>query len=298
MISIIIPHYNQPQSLEKCLASLISQEVAGRRVEIIVVDNGSDQLPSVIVEKFPGVILLFEPTPGPGPARNMGAKAAKGEFLAFTDADCYVDHGWLNAAAAHLTISDIVGGDVQIGHIDANRPTIWEAYESIYGYRQAEYIAREHFSATCNLAVRASVFADVGGFAGIGIAEDMDWGKRATAKGYVINYAPDMLVYHPARSSFAELRRKWDRLTGHQFNDHLLRRFGRLKWVVRTMAMLASPLWEIGHVVTSDRVKGGIRGRILAYVGLVRVRCYRFSIMSKLIFAKSGDAMAGQWRKG
>jgi glycosyltransferase involved in cell wall biosynthesis len=155
-ISVIIPHLNQPDMLARCLSSLVS----GSRQpdEIIVVDNGSNVLPTSVCDSFSGVRLLVEPTPGPGPARNTGVGASQGEVLAFIDADCIADRDWLTTATAEMAdpAAMILGGDVRISCADPKRLTVLEAYESIYAYRMDRYIAREGFTGTGNLVVRRS----------------------------------------------------------------------------------------------------------------------------------------------
>lgn len=88
-VSVIIPHLNQHEALTRCLASLAGQGAA----EIIVVDNGSRAPLDDVMAAFPDVRFLREPTPGPGPARNLGVMHATGEVLAFIDADCRAEKG-------------------------------------------------------------------------------------------------------------------------------------------------------------------------------------------------------------
>ena len=213
-VSVVIPHLNQAQALARCLASL----AAGTEVpdEVVVVDNGSHELPVAVCEAT-GARLLQEPTPGPGPARNRGAATTTGEVLAFIDADCLADPRWIAAIRAGFAdpAAEILGGDVRIAYTDPERLTLLEAYESIYAYRMDIYIRRDGFTGTGNLAVRRPVLEAVGPFAGLGVAEDIDWGKRATAAGHRITYVPEMRAYHPARTSFSDLLRKWDRHTAH-----------------------------------------------------------------------------------
>jgi glycosyltransferase involved in cell wall biosynthesis len=90
-ISVIIPHLNQEDFLERCLASLADQTIGDVKIEIIVVDNGSRRLPGDVVGRFPGVRLEQELTPGPGPARNKGIQVSSAPVLAFIDADCIAD---------------------------------------------------------------------------------------------------------------------------------------------------------------------------------------------------------------
>ena len=294
-IAVVIPHLNQPAMLARCLASLR----AGRRQpdEIIVVDNGSAVPPQAICDAVPGVKLLHEAQPGPGPARNLGVKAAMGEVLAFLDADCLADPAWLAEAATALADPQamILGGDVRIAWADPARLTMLEAYESIYAYRMDRYIAREGFTGTGNLVVRQGVLDKVGPFAGIGIAEDRDWGQRATALGFVIRYVPDMKVYHPARQTFAELARKWDRQTAH---DYVKARgaSGRLRFALKALAMAPSPLVELPRLLTSDRIHG-FRSRALAFGALTRIRAYRAGLMLRLLAGADPDTLSGRWNR-
>jgi glycosyltransferase involved in cell wall biosynthesis len=296
-LSVIIPHLNQPEALGRCLSSLMRGD--RKPDEVIVVDNGSVQLPEAVCATYPDVRLLQEATPGPGPARNLGVAHATAPVLAFIDADCLADPGWLAAAARRMSDpqTQILGGDVRIAYEDPAHLTVLEAYESIYAYRMDRYIAREGFTGTGNLVVRRTVIDAVGPFGGLDVAEDRDWGQRATAQGYVIRYAGDMKVYHPARKSFAELRQKWDR---HMAHDFILARrsgAGRVKWAIKTVAMGLSPLAEIPRVLASDRVSGPV-ARLRAFAGLARIRLYRAGRMAWLLAGGSPDRLAVQWNRG
>ncbi|MFN3937736.1 MAG: glycosyltransferase family 2 protein [Gemmobacter sp.] len=294
-ISVVIPHLNQPDALRRCLASI----AAGRRKpdEVIVVDNGSTERPDSVCAQFPDTTLLSELTPGPGPARNRGAAAASGNILAFIDADCTADPGWLEAAEAALRDPEVtvIGGDVRIALSDPARLTVLEAYESVYAYRMDRYIAREGFTGTGNLVMRRRVLDEVGPFAGLGIAEDRDWGQRATSRGYRTVYLPAMRVYHPARNDFADLFRKWDRHVAHDFAA-LSGPTGRMRWVAKMLALVVSPVAEIPRILTCDRISGP-RSRALAFAGMVRVRLYRARVMFWL--ARGGDpaALTGGWNR-
>jgi GT2 family glycosyltransferase len=302
VVSVIIPHLNQPEGLRACLESLARQAFDQRRVEIIVVDNGSRQPPVDVCSGFEGVRLLDEPLPGPGPARNRGVCASRGEFLAFIDADCTADPGWLAAIVAALTprsgpgSSMVIGGDVRIARRDPGRATMLEAYESVYAYRQEDYIARQGFSGTGNLAMARQVYDAVGPFCGVERAEDRDWGQRATRAGYSIRYVPDMIVYHPARQSFAELCTKWDRHVSHDFATAAPGLAGRLRWLARAAAVAASPLLEAPRLLASRRVETS-RERLLAAGVLVRIRLYRAGCMLSALRGGTGTQASRQWNR-
>ena len=296
-ISVVIPHLNQPQALARCLQSLAD----GRRRpdEVIVVDNGSRAMPEATVAAHPGARLLFEPESGPGPARNRGIAAATGEVLAFIDADCFADPGWLEAVEATFADpeAEILGGDVRIAMGDPARPTMLEAYESEYAYRMDRYIAREGFTGTGNLAVRRTVLDAVGPFAGLAVAEDRDWGQRATAAGHRIRYVAAMRVYHPARTDFAGLAAKWDRQSAHDFVAARERPLGRLRFTAKALAMGVSPLAEVPRILRSDRIQGG-KARLLAFRGLARIRLHRAWAMARLLAGTDPAQLSGAWNRG
>lgn len=283
LISVIIPHFNQEDHLQTCLSVLHAQRGFTAAIEIIVVDNASRRMPEAICTAWPDVMLLSERTPGPGPARNTGAAAAKGDVLAFIDADCYAHPDWLHYIEQAFAGPDtqIIGGDVQVGYADPNHPTFLEPYEAIYSFRNKEHIA-EGFSGTGNLATRPSILRDVGPFAGIGIAEDRDWGFRSKALGYRTDYIASMIVYHPARKSFSELTQKWDRHIAHDFEEKQSGALGIAKWIGRTIAVSGSPLFEFRTVLTSPRV-AGLGQRVTAFICLCAVRLYRGYAMTRIL---------------
>jgi hypothetical protein len=133
--------------------------------------------------------------------------------------------------------------------------------------------------------------------ADIRIAEDRDWGQRATAMGYRIRYVPQMRIYHPARRDFAQLTKKWDRHMGHDFAEACDAPRGRLKFLVKTLAMAPSVLAELPKVLASDRVEGaGNRWRAL--MGLTRIRLYRARRMAWLVLGGDPAKLSGAWNRG
>lgn len=296
LISVIIPHLNQPEYLSKVLAALSSQRGFQGRFEIIVVDNGSNEMPIAICDGWPETQLLQELSPGPGHARNLGIKTAKGEILAFIDADCVAHENWLSSIEntfRDLNIS-VIGGDVRVPFEDKSRPTLLESYERIYAYRNRDYIA-SGYSGTGNLAMRRPAFDRVGPFGGIEIAEDRDWGRRARALGVETHYVPEMIVYHPARKSFLEMQKKWDRHIAHDFSD-VVTPAKQARWIVRSFAVCLSPIGEIPRILFSDRVKGA-KQRMLALFCLLRIRIYRFRKMLAVLWSGDGRLMSGAWNR-
>lgn len=275
--SIIIPHLNQPDALARCLESLVAQQCSDGPLEIIVVDNGSRTSPASLASQFPQVRWHSESEPGPGLARNCGVKAARADRLLFIDADCRADPLWAQAALAGLAAAGanaVCGGDVRIDVADPAKLSAIEAYESIFAYRQQQYIAREGFSGTGNLAMHRSVFVAVGPFGGIGIAEDRDWGQRARAQGFVTHYVADMIIYHPARRDFGELTEKWRRHIAHDLARYRSEGRSAIGWHARALLMILS-IGPHAMTVLASRRLHGLRSRALAIWTLARIRLFR-----------------------
>ena len=109
MFSIVIPVYNAKASLERCVDSWLCQ--TRKDLEIILVDDGSSdgsgELSDRLAENLDGrVRVIHQENSGVSAARNAGIRAAKGEFLLFTDSDDYVEPDYLEKMAALQENSD------------------------------------------------------------------------------------------------------------------------------------------------------------------------------------------------
>jgi GT2 family glycosyltransferase len=215
--------------------------------------------------------------PGPGQARNCGVQHARGEFLAFIDADCRADPNWLSTICRALRSAPegtVLGGDVRIWRANRETFTAIEAYESVFSYRFKLYIEHHGYCGTGNMALHRTDFEKVGPFAGIQFAEDVEWGQRARAAGLRFRYVPEMIVFHPARGSLRELYSKWRRHIQHAFNAAQRKTGWRVYWIARAAAVLFSPVADSVKVFTSDRLHG-VSPRLKALVVLAAVRACR-----------------------
>ncbi|MCV9967054.1 glycosyltransferase family 2 protein [Pararhizobium sp. BT-229] len=298
-LSVIVPHLNEPEDLRRCLRSLNAQRESGISFEIIVVDNGSKEMPKAACSDVPDLRLEREMVPGPGPARNLGASVARAEVLAFIDSDCIAQPGWAHAIVALMTERpdiDLVGGDIGVLMVDPRRPSAIEAYESIYSYRARDYVERYGFAATGNMAVRAQVFRTVGPFGGIGTMEDTEWGQRATAQGKRIAFLPEARVLTPSCKTFAELACRWDRHVAHEFRKVSGSRTAMLGWLAGCTAVVVSPLAESFRILRTDRISGA-RNRLLALVCLTRIRLHRAWRMLDLALHGDAGRFVERWNR-
>ncbi|HEY2835927.1 MAG TPA: glycosyltransferase [Rhizomicrobium sp.] len=280
-VSVIVPHYNDPEGLEICLAALGRQTFPAERVEIVVADNNSPQGIAAVEKIVAGrarVVTVIER--GAGPARNGGAAASRGELLAFIDSDCRADPIWLAQGIKALDHCDIAGGSVDVLVKDAQRMTAAEAFECIFAFNMERYVKEKGFVGSGNLFCRRAVFEAVGPF-GIGVSEDVDWSHRATAKSFRIGYAPLARVGHPARRSWSELKRKWERINLETYGLVMRRPFGRLSWLKTFLLLPLSALAHTPKVLASGQLNG--QQKLAALGMLYRLRLWRMVDYGRLL---------------
>jgi glycosyltransferase involved in cell wall biosynthesis len=216
-ISIIVCTFNRSHAITKCLDSIAASLAAAAPVEgeIVVIDNASTDDTSAIVKKwaencaFP-VQALYEPKQGVSAARNNGIRAARGELLVFTDDDCHLSKNHVMDALRY-DAADIVpvlrGGRVELGDktdlrvtiLDAPEPRRWQRLES-GKYKPIG----SGFILGCNMTMRRALAERIGffderigpGTAIISAGEDTDYIFRAYNANVIIEYVPDMTVFH------------------------------------------------------------------------------------------------------
>jgi glycosyltransferase involved in cell wall biosynthesis len=99
-VSIIVPVYNGSRTIDALLTSLLALDYPADRCEILIVDNRSTDDTRERILRYPVTLLEETGIQGSDAARNRGIEAAKGEILAFTDADCVVEPTWLKRLLA------------------------------------------------------------------------------------------------------------------------------------------------------------------------------------------------------
>ncbi|MGC6401646.1 glycosyltransferase [Sphingomonas sp. FW199] len=273
-ISVIIPHYNDPVRLDRCLASLDQQSVDRSRFEIIVADNRSPVGEAVVAAAIAGrATLVFADEKGAGPARNAAVAASTGRILAFIDADCVADPDWLAAGEAALSRHDLVGGRMIVFTESGGRPTPAEAFELVFAFQNEAYVRDKGFSVTANLFTTRAVFDAVGPFRN-GVSEDADWCHRARDLGYRIGYAADARVSHPARTDWPELERKFKRINAEMHQLLMGRPGGGWRWAAQCVIL---PLSIPAHAVRVLRAPtlNGVDERLAALGMLARIRMWR-----------------------
>ena len=279
-VSVIIPHFNDLANLDVCLDRLARQDYDPDRFEVIVADNNSACGLAAVAELAGGrARVVAAPEQGAGPARNAGAAASGGDVLAFIDSDCVPALDWISKGAAAILDADFIGGRVDVLPTNPQRLTPCEAFEMVFAFDFESYVRRKGFTGSGNMFVRRVVFEAVGGFRKT-VSEDMEWSHRAVASGYLLDYAPQVIVGHPARRDWSELTAKWRRLVSEGFAYHRQRGGTRAGWLLRATAVALSPLPHAAKVIGSGKPLTPW-DRVNAIGVLIAIRLYRALMMAK-----------------
>jgi GT2 family glycosyltransferase len=212
VISVVVPTIGRPRYLENCLAALAASELAPERFEVVVVDDSRDpEIERVAEAASVGARVVRPSRTGPSGARNAGADAARGEFVAFTDDDCEPSPGWLPALDRALAANPgaAVGG-VTVNGVPAD--TSAAASQAVVDAVCAQFNrdpAAPRFFASSNVAFPVVEFRAVGGFdERFRYAEDREMCERWLRTGHRFAHAPEALVVHMRTMTLREFWRQ------------------------------------------------------------------------------------------
>ncbi|MGE0518962.1 MAG: glycosyltransferase [Candidatus Binatia bacterium] len=201
-ISVVICAYNAERTLEACLRSL--RELRYDNFESILIDDGSTDRTAEIAARFPELRVLSQPNRGLSLARNAGIAAARGDIVAFTDADCVVDPDWLSYLAHGFESSGFVavgGPNLPPRESERTAACVAAAPGGPTHVLLDDQIA-EHIPG-CNMAFRREVLQRLGGFDGLfrAAGDDVDVCWRLQNEGHTIGFNPAATVWHFRRNT-------------------------------------------------------------------------------------------------
>lgn len=266
-VSVIIPVFNDLKRLQICSTALENQTYPQDYYEVIVVDNGSNESLESGVKQFKQVRLAYESCPGSYAARNRGISLAKGEILAFTDADCIPARDWLATGVKRLLSTPncgLVAGRINTFFKNRDRPTPVELYDSVSFFNQKQYIEEQNYGATANLFTYRSVFERVGLFnSQLKSGGDKEWGARVFDRGYSLVYADEACVAHPARYSFGQMYRKIARIRGVGYEQTRATK-PLLIYLLTTLSHLKPPVRSAGRKLRQLSEEGKLKNAFQA----------------------------------
>ncbi|MFH1480894.1 MAG: mycofactocin biosynthesis glycosyltransferase MftF, partial [Pseudomonadota bacterium] len=205
-VSIIIPVRNRAEAITACLQSLKRLDYPGEKLEVIVVDDASDDHTPEVVSTFPVQLISLKEHRQASFCRNLGARRARGEILAFLDSDCTADPSWLKELIPAFTDpSNGAAGGLVDSYFSEKGLDRYEKVKSSLNLGSWPKSSREDkrffYLPSCNLLVRRSLFQKLGGFnEAMVVGEDVDFCWRLQDQGHHVEYRPVGRVYHQHRN--------------------------------------------------------------------------------------------------
>lgn len=283
--SVILCVRNGAATIAEQLGALAAQDYAAPW-ELVVVDNRSTDETVAVVRgwetRLPGLRVVAAPErPSLAYARNVGARAAQGAFLAFCDADDVAAPGWLGALAGGLRQADLVGGRLELELLNGELARHWRGTSEDH-LRRPTALGYLPYAVGANFGVRRETFDAVGGcderFTACGDDLDLSW--RIQRAGGVLRLCPDAVMHYRLRADLRGVMRQRYRygqveaLLRGKFADAIppvpwkVRLLSVLRLLSRAWRLLGGPrgrgawLTRASHV--AGQIRGSIRYRVLA----------------------------------
>ncbi len=245
-ISVVVPARNSQGTIGKVLAAICGE--LRDTDELIVVDDGSQDVTASIAESMHATVLENGKGKGAASARNRGAESASCEWLLFVDSDAVAPSGWRSS------LNDLMRKDPDaIQAVYSPRAPGHDAstfYKNFYYNYTFTRRIRHDFITGCGtffFAVKRDLFVRLEGFdhriPGATV-EDADFAARLSSQGGRILLAPQLEIYHLREYSFMQLMKyEWNMMRAKVL--YLLRsdlRQGASLSMARPLEMLPSLL--------------------------------------------------------
>ncbi|WP_231378787.1 glycosyltransferase family 2 protein [Natrinema sp. J7-1] len=278
-ISVVIPVYEQPQLLAEALDSVTNQTVSD--IEVIVVDDASDTDFKPIVNQYGDRVRLLthDENKGAAEARNTGIDAARGEYVAFLDADDRWAPTKLEKQLEVFKREDVTLGLVYTGFVQYQLDgTEWERYPDARGEIYRDELVRDRVHPTSTVMVRWECLERTGGFdPSLPSRQDYDLWIRI-ADHYEVDYVDEILV--DKREQPDSISKDFDRRI-----EGDLAVFEKVKGRAAEFGIVTrSRIFSYHHhVIGRDYGSNGKRWKALQHLGLAIIR-YPFRPISWAMF--------------
>ena len=210
-VSVIIPAFNEEKSIGQTIESISKSNYPKRKLEIIVVDDGSNDRTLEIARKYKSklVKVFSKENGGKGTALNLGISKCNGEIIFSMDADTFVGPNSLKEMTRYFKNPEVMS--VTPTMLTHNPKGIYQRIQ------QAEYLfglfIRKAFSSVNAVhvtpgafsAYRKYFFDKYGGYDEENITEDLEMSLRIQYEGYSIEYSPEAPAYTITPNNFKEL---------------------------------------------------------------------------------------------
>ncbi len=247
-VSVVVCAYNAERTMAACLASL--EKLNYPDYEVVVVNDGSTDRTLEISQRFAYCRIISQPNKGLSVARNVGADAATGEIVAYTDSDCVADPDWLTYLVAKMETAQLMacGGPNFPPPEDSLVPAAVAVSPGGPTHVLLSDDVAEHI-AGCNMAFRRDVLLRMGGFDPVyrAAGDDVDICWRFQDAGYTIGFSPAAVVWHFRRNTvkaYIGQQRGYGKAEALVYSKHPFRfnLFGQAKWLGRIYGDLSAAL--------------------------------------------------------
>ncbi|HSA68340.1 MAG TPA: glycosyltransferase family 2 protein [Burkholderiales bacterium] len=213
-ITVVVCTRDRRALLEQCLTALRKQTYPD--FEVLVIDNAPREPARDICVRF-GVRYIVEPVAGSTHARNAGARAARGELIAYTDDDAVPDSGWLAALASEFRDPTIAAVTGSIRYFKARENSREMSHEEVastvrlrarFDRSTSEWFTRAALGGVgdgaANMAFRRMLFDRHRFDHRLGRGRVLEGGDEHVmlasiiSHGHVIAHCPEAVVRHPS----------------------------------------------------------------------------------------------------
>jgi glycosyltransferase involved in cell wall biosynthesis len=216
LVSVVVPVRDDAGALASQLDCLASQQYRGAW-EVIIADNGSTDgsiaVATGAAHRFPRLEIVDASTrPGACHARNRGAAAAKGDLLAFCDADDEVGSDWLASFASAARDYDVLGGWLDRDALNQGVERSWRPFADTPD-RLPVALGFQPYALSGNCAIWRDVLEAVGGWnESYAACTDVELSWRALRAGKRVGFVPNAVVRYRFRARLEKLARQFFRL--------------------------------------------------------------------------------------
>jgi len=227
-LSIIVPVFRTEQYLDRCVSSLLQQDLAPQDYEIILVNDGSDDNSPTLCDRYAAqytpVHVIHQSNKGLSGARNTGIRAAKGKYICFVDSDDYVEP---NCFASLINIAenntlDLLRYGLQVVRDNRTIPIHANNDNQLY---TGEQFLQNHMSERCSCCIyfiRKELIIETDTYFSDGITyEDIDWTPRIIMQAKRIQQVRTIVynyVQHKSSITHPKTISGWQRIIENNLN--------------------------------------------------------------------------------
>jgi len=193
-VSVIVPVYNGVKFIAEAIESICAQNY--HPLEIIIVDDGSTDDTSNIVQSYKNIRYIYQPNQGVAAARNTGIKNSSGELIAFLDADDCWTPNKLNIQV------DCLLRHPHVGYTLGMQRNFLESGTARPFWLKEEHLLRDHIGFLPTLLIRKQIFQTVGLFnLDYRISSDVEWFSRVVDASIPRIVVSELVLYRRIHNS-------------------------------------------------------------------------------------------------